>query len=733
MKTLRISLAVGVSLALALPLFAKTTTWTAGATYKDKLAKSFNDPENWDNGVPAPGDTVVITCSSAWNNPVYIGIENGATDTIETFDLGAEGLIFDISSRYTRLHVNFTGSGKIVKVGTGMLGLDCASSHTGGTEIRAGQLESWNGSIMFGTGPIEMTTNYGSKPTFGSDTWGAGFANAFNFTGSEAYEVMSVGQLFPFNGVLTFEHDATFACTYSGLVFFNDVEGNGHTLTVNGNRTEDEWGPPHIKFEKKVDANLVKLGNKTLYLNGRTENPDNSLEIREGSCEIGVNGFWGGTNIVLNGTAVELKVNKSTGLSDRSEITIENSARLQIPSGVVLRIRKLTVGGDLIEDGVYDMQGLPSVVTGAGMLVVGGRRTVWIGGVTGVGMGPTDGTPLSIYDAANWDNGVPGPGDTLVFTNSTSWNQQVFVGPYGESFDIGAKGIMIECRGDNTKTKFGLRFTGSGAITKIGSGRFGCAVSSAHTGGTIVREGFFQPFATLLFGTAPIEFRASGTSLPKIALDSWGYAISNRVELTGDVASYNLLDGIGQMFIFAGEVMATHDFGVKGLYGNMTLMEDVSARGHTILANAAPTVTSMKADVIFKKSVDANLLKVGTGPLLLEGVSTNLECSLTVREGWCEVKNGSLWSGTNIVVESTAAGLKLKGQDVLSSEATVRIDTSAGAKIDIASGVKVQIAELFVNGSAKDPGVYTAARLPNVITGTGKLRVGHCGALIIIR
>lgn len=100
------------------------------------------------------------------------------------------------------------------------------------------------------------------------------------------------------------------------------------------------------------------------------------------------------------------------------------------------------------------------------MLVVGGRRTVWIGGVTGVGVGPKDGTPLSIYDGANWDNGVPGPGDTLVFTNSTSWNKQVFVGPYGESFDIGAKGIMIECRGDNTKTKFGLRFTGSGELRR---------------------------------------------------------------------------------------------------------------------------------------------------------------------------------------------------------------------------------------------------------------------------
>lgn len=58
---------------------------------------------------------------------------------------------------------------------------------------------------------------------------------------------------------------------------------------------------------------------------------------------------------------------------------------------------------------------------------------------------------------------------------------------------------------------------------------------------------------------------------------------------------------------------------------------------------------------------------------------------------------------------------------------------SENAKIDIASGVKVAVAQLHVDGVQKPTGVYSAANLPNVITGAGKLRVGTPGVVIIFR
>lgn len=134
-----------------------------------------------------------------------------------------------------------------------------------------------------------------------------------------------------------------------------------------------------------------------------------------------------------------------------------------------------------------------------------------------------------------------------------------------------------------------------------------------------------------------------------------------------------------------------------------------------------------------QKSVDANILKLGNRTLYLQGVSTNPESSLTVREGSCVIDTNGSWAGTNVVVESTAVSLGLKNAASLSAAAVVRVSTKGAAKIDIASGVKVQVAELYVNGALQPDGLYTAAKLPGVIAGGGKLRVGNSGMVLIYR
>ena len=732
----RIGLLVAAVCGVASVASAKTTTWTAGATYKDgKIAKSFADPNNWDNGAPEPGDIVVVNCASFWDNPVYIGIENGSSDTVETFDLGSEGLTFNITSAYTRFHVNFTGAGKIVKIGNGNLGFDCDTSHTGGTEIRAGKLEPWKASLKLGTAPIVMTTGYGGTPTFGTDSWGSGFVSAIEVKGDTSYTILSSGQYFPFDGEMSFEHDTTFSCTFGGITFHKAVTATGHTLTVKGDRTIDNNNPPNILFNRSVDAHLVKNGNKQLQLNGVSPYPDNKLTINEGSCIIGSDGYWGGTNIVLGSSAVELKVNKVGALSDRTVITISDSAKININASQ-LRIRALTVKGQPIEEGYYTAATLPAIVTGTGTLVVSsGKRTVWLGGVTGTGVGPKDGTAKSIYEAANWDNGVPEPGDTLVFTNSTSWNTMAFVGPFGESFDIGEKGIVIESNGGNTK--FAVNFTGSGKITKTGSFNLGVAVDSSHTGGTLVLAGVFEPYkGNLQFGTGPIEFRASGSAKPQIVAESWGLAIRNDIVISGDIASYYLINDLGQSFTFYGKVTATHDFGVKSKFGSIWFENEVSAPGHVVTAYSNPKSPAEQASsILFVKKVDANLDVQGnaSGSVHLRGVTAGADNALTVTSGTCEIEAGAQWGGTNIVISSGAVALKLTNAQNLPSAAAVRIAQANGAKVNIASGVKVQVAELFVNGTAQPEGLYTAAKLPDVITGGGKLRVGNPGVVIIFR
>lgn len=727
--------------AVAISASAKTTTWTAGTTYKtDKVAKRFSDPNNWNNGAPEPGDTVVIEGTSGWDNPIYIGIENGATDTIETFDFGDKGLTLEIKTSYTRFLVDFQGTGRVVKTGGGKLGLACDSSFTGGCEMQAGLIEAWdNGNVFrFGTEPIEFVNSASAHPGVTSDSWGASLKNAMLFSGlDEDYTVSSLGQAYTY-GLVTATHDCSFKQTYGVLTFGSPVSATGKTLTIAIGRQKDANSAPGVKLSSSVDASLVfnpiegSLYVTPIVFEGVSTNPDNGLTVGVSDCQFSASARWGGTNIVLRSNAEKLTLKSSSNLSADAYVSIENDAKISVAQGVTVGIRGLTVKGTPVPSGYYTKVELPLVIDGDGCVAVGmGKRTTWLGGLTGGSItSPNGGTPLSIFDPANWDNGVPVKGDILVFTNTYHWSKTAYVGLEGETFDIGSEGIVIETV---SHIKLNTKLTGSGTVVKTGSGTLGVAVNSEHAGGARITEGKFESFiSSLVFGTGPVTLVNSGSKKPAIEANLWGCGIKNKLVFEGDVSS--TVTSLGQYFTFGGDIESCHDFTIEGTYGSLTFSGTISAPGRTFTANANRTVDENNPPHFYcQKSVDANLLKLGNRTLYLQGVSTNSESGLTVREGSCVIDTNGSWAGTNVVVEATAGALTLKANANLSDAATVRIDTSNGAKINIASGVKVAVAELHVDGVQKPAGLYSAANLPNVITGAGKLRVGTPGVVVIFR
>ncbi len=709
---------------------AKTTTWTGGATGKAGTAMSFLAAANWDNGVPEPGDTVVINASTAWDNPVYIGQEAGSTDTAETFDIGSAGLTFDISSNHTKLLVNFTGSGKIVKTGTGMFGPACASSFTGGIEIRNGNLGTWkSGTTLFGTGAIEFVAN-GTTPKIAINAYNAGIKNDLSFSGTDSYVAFSGGNLIPLDGNITSTHDLEFAPTYGGVTFYHSVSAPGCTLTLNGNRDASKDAVA-FTVGSSINADIVAKGNQRLNLNGKSQFPGNTLEIQSGRCTIGANGFWGG-DIVLSGSATNLTLNGAANLSPSASVTIEEGcpAKLYIAGGTAT-VKSLSVGGVPVEDGTYTASTLPAAIGSGTLIVNSAKRTVWIGGVTGTGSASTE-TPQSFFDPSNWDNGVPAAGDTIIVTNSTAWNRYVYFGTSGETLDLGTKGITI----DNTGwIKCAVKFTGSGKVVKLGSGTFGVSVDSEHTGGTELYAGYFLSYkGSLGFGTGPIEFVASASATPMLSGDvAWAAGITNALVFSGAVTGYKVFSP-GNEFHFRGPISATHDFEIEGRNGQVFFYEDIFAPNCTFTVNANKTANENNPPhVNFAKSVDANIVKTGNRTMFLNGSTANPDHSLTVSQGTCSIAAAGYWGGTNVVVGASATALSLNGSRNLAPEAVVRITTTGGAKIDIASGIKVQIAKLFVNGTEQAPGVYNASSLPAVISGAGRLCVGAPATVLYVR
>ena len=105
---------------------------------------------------------------------------------------------------------------------------------------------------------------------------------------------------------------------------------------------------------------------------------------------------------------------------------------------------------------------------------------------------------------------------------------------------------------------------------------------------------------------------------------------------------------------------------------------------------------------------------------------------LTLFGGTNTLTSTAYWGG-NVVVSGIHTQLALRDDGNLSKDATLSISTDGGATIDIASGGKVKTGEFWVNGSKKDPGIYTAANLPGVVTGAGRLVVGTAGTMIVFR
>ena len=147
---------------------------------------------------------------------------------------------------------------------------------------------------------------------------------------------------------------------------------------MNANKTANENYPPHVNFAKSVDANIVKTGNRTMFLNGSSANPDHSLTVSQGTCSIAAAGYWGGTNVVIGASATSLALNGAGNLAPEAVVRIDTTggAKIAIASGVKVQIAKLFVNGVEQTPGVYSASNLPAAISGAGRLSVGVSATV---------------------------------------------------------------------------------------------------------------------------------------------------------------------------------------------------------------------------------------------------------------------------------------------------------------------------------------------------------------------
>lgn len=665
--------------------YAETLTWSGGATKEG----DFTAAANWSPAqAPRPGDTLVI--------------QESVTFKGATFDVGTAGLTIQRTQGTVRCGVTFTGSGDLVITGNGgTFHQDGACpSLTGDWYLRGGVFESCP--VLGGMGSGKVNVEGPSKFQIGDVT----LTNDVRVVGTGA--TVAFARAARLTGVLSAEADFTLDVAWVDAdrrVVIADLRAGDSTVTITGsaggtNRTLD--------FTGTVEARLVKKGACEVRFTGTSDAAETTLSAEEGTVSFTGSARWAGSSVTATGEGTVLRFDGANLTADGVAVRVADGAKLDVPSLAILP--SLTVGDRPLEPGTYQAGTLPDNVTCAGILLVGGTATTWIGGAAG-----------AWSEGTNWSTGVTPKGMVVAqFTNAVELT--------AEEFDFGEDGV---CIWNSANLIQGTAFAGAGRYRKFGSGQIEYRANSSYTGGTLLTDGCAYLGNTKLtpqaFGAAEgvveLTRNIDGTG-PFFNFGAYQVQIANKIKFVGETKDKRIW--ITNPVQLKGDVESDADFLIFSGWGWMHADGDFRAPGKTITFQEDDKEKELDPSY-FAGAIDAALVKKGTASLELRGRSSGETNVLTAAGGSLRLTAEAAWEGPVIVLDGGL--LVLDGRDNLSSAATLTVEE--GGKVEIADGVGVRVNTLVLNGQKMPVGVYSAANQPAFLGGAGHVVVGKSTVIIL--
>lgn len=671
---------------------ADTLTWNGGTTKEG----DFTAAANWSPAqTPQPGDTLVI--------------QGDVTFKGATFDVGTAGLTIQRTQGTVRCGVSFTGSGDLVITGNGGTFYQdgACPSLTGNWYLRGGTFEPCE--YGMGTGKIVVEGAFSSTFQIGYVT----LTNDVSVVGKGAS--LAFARAAHLMGVLSADADFTLDVRWvdaNRRVEIADLRAGDSTVTITGNAGGTN---SPLDFTGTVEAQLVKKGACEVRFTGTSDAAETTLSIENGTVSFTESARWAGSSVTATGEGTVLRFDGANLTADGATVRVADGAKLDVASLTVLP--SLTLGDQPLEPGTYQAKDLPDNVTGAGILLVGGTVTTWIGGEAG-----------AWSEGANWSTGVAPKGMVIArFTNEVELA--------AEGFDFGEDGV---CIWNSANLIQGTAFAGAGRYRKFGSGQIEYRADSSYTGGTLLTDGsaYLGNFkigngklVTQAFGAAEgvVELtRNIGGTGPFFNFGAYQVPIANKIKFVGETKARRIW--ITNPVQLKGDVESDSDFLISSGWGWLHADGDFRAPGKTITFEE-----DYKADVpgpdpsYFAGAIDAALVKKGTASLELRGRSSGEANVLTAAGGSLRLTADAAWEGPVVVKDGGL--LALDGRDNLSSTATLTVEE--GGKVEIADGVGVRVNTLVLNGQKMPVGVYSAANQPAFLGGAGHVVVGKSTVIIL--
>jgi len=698
---LKTSFFVG-ALVCAASVNATTLVWTGNATGNN--SSNLLAAANWSPAqVPQGGDVLEMT--------------KAITLAPCAFDFGSAGLTISNSAKVVS-KTTFSGSGKLTIDGAGTFQNDYVCKHTGGTLLLDGELyqsaryeNNANGSLAqypLGTGTFEIRRSAGKNPRLSNQNWNSNYAPLLISGPSlgASSVVISHNNNPNYYGLITAEDDFVISAIWTsgntaGAGFRGGISAHGHTVYVYHNNANHA-----STYVGAIDASF-NISKGYTWFNGVVGTDEDAiLTLGEGTLTMDTTTVWKGQSVSLTSASSILKISTPVNLPMNPELSLATGAKVDLASGLILNVSKLTVNGVEQAAGDYTKSNLAGSITGNGTLRVGPvtphepQRITWTG-TAGDGLWTT---------AGNWNpQYVPGAGDTAVFNSAVTLNAC-------QSLIEGGT-LTLEA---NANLNDYVSFSGSGALVKTGSGYVNAYAASSFRGGMTIVNGIVGLRASNALGdpssTVTLDYTQGSTSVRLDGL-SWDPTFKNPVNIKGPTGSGNAIY-ISNKFNIQGLVTADCDFTAATSYGPLSFNGGVSAPGHTLTYNGASSFQAGSS--YLQGTFNVGLTVIGAWQRTLDCQGVGLDHALQLTAGTNTLSSAFTWQGTNVVFSGARTLVTANSSGNLSDQAELRI--SGGATLY--SNVRLFVRRLFVDGVEKPTGTYSAKDLPTALTGLGVIYVG---------
>jgi autotransporter-associated beta strand protein len=628
------------------------------------------------------------TSVSAGTLQIGAGGTSGSLSPASALTLAGGTLAFNRSDSLTQ-GVDFSGtisgSGSVLKMGSGTLSLLPGNTFSGSLMLSSGQLN------IIGA---NATTQAGENSSVSIP------ANAVIVSAIYGNSGVSNGTIDVTSIVQSYVNSGTSNILASNSIFTDPCFGSAKTLNV-------------------------------VYI-GDTSSPGNSS--------------FGTGRLVINGGALDnaigsaATINTNNPQSWNGDFTFVGSSSLNLGTGAValgasptvtVGAGTLTVGGAIsgafgitkAGPGRLHLTGSNSYTGGttvsAGILSLGGAGGTELGTVSGAGVLTLNGGAVNFGSYTAYTLGGLAGSASLALTNDSAASLALTVGN-GAGYSSAYSGVL----------------SGGGSLTKAGSGGFTLSGASSYTGGTSVEGG------SLLLSGGSNRLSTSGSiTASGGVLDLGGFSQSTSGTVTisgGTVRNGTLASSLSAFDAQSGNVSAVLD-GARALNksgsGTLTLSGLNTYGGGTNVSGGSLLLSGGNNRLSITGAITAagGVLDLGgfnqstsgaislTGGVIQNGTLTATGSAFDVRSGTVSAVLG----GTQALVKTTAGFVALTGDNTYTGGTTISAGTlylggSSGGEL----GSSTTAGSVTMNGGVLNFGSYTAYTF-SALAGSGSLTLGN--------